>query len=727
MDKTLLADLIAFCGIETRFTDAWGNEAEVQEKNLLTLLAAQGFAIDNDELAKEQLLERQLEIWQQVLDPVSVQKSGQDIQVLLKLAISQANQPLQLTLTTEQGQQHQFQLVATEDAELNHVMLLDDEEFQQYQWTLPLQLELGYHQLDLTVEQQSFNQSLIIAPGACYQPAQFKSQKQWGVSVQLYCVRSEQNWGIGDFADLKQLVTHLSAQGADFIGLNPIHALYPAMPESASPYSPSSRRWLNVIYLSVASLPGYAQCQQVKQLTSAPGFIQQLEAVRATEWVDYKNVTALKLPVLKALYHWFSEHQSQHAELAQSFSVFKQQGGESLLQLALYDAIHAHLISQDQHAWGWPVWPEQYQRPDSDEVQAFAKAHADELDFYCYLQFMAREQLAEVQALAKQKGMLIGLYRDLAVGVSEASTEIWGNPDLYCRDASVGAPPDILGPKGQNWGLPPMLPYQMFRQAYRPMIELFRANMQNSGALRIDHVMALLRLWWVPKGAESAGEGAYIYYPIQDLLGILALESQRHQVVVIGEDLGTVPDGIREILAEYGMYSYRVFFFEQAEDGGYISPAHYPVQAMATLTTHDMPTLIGYWHCGDLELGKKVGLYRDDQLPALFASRHQDKQRILDSLHGHAMLRPDFPSSVDQVGMSTELSHSIQRHVAKGASQLLCLQLEDWMEMTQPVNIPGTSDEYPNWRRKLTMTLEQLAGRDDITALLQQLTSLRHA
>jgi len=727
MDKQLLAELIAFTGIETRFIDAWGNETQVEEKNLLTLLAAQGFAVENAELAKEQLLERKLAYWEQVLDPVAVHKQNQDILLQLKLTIAQANQPLQLRFTSESGQSYEFSLIATDDAELHQVQLLDDEEFQQYQWVLPLQPEAGYHQLVLQLDEQHYSQSLIVAPPACYQPSRFKTEKQWGVSVQLYCVRSEQNWGIGDFADLKQLVTFLSAQGADFIGLNPIHDLYPAMPESASPYSPSSRRWLNIIYLAASAMPGFNQSELVQQLISSAEFQSRLAAARATDWVDYSAVTALKLPVFKALYQWFVANQQSCPELAEAFSVFKQQSGESLLQLALYDAIHAHLISQNPHAWGWPVWPEAYKQPDSDEVKAFAAAHQHELDFYCYLQFMARTQLAEVQALAKDQGMLIGLYRDLAVGVSEASTEIWGNPELYCRQASVGAPPDILGPKGQNWGLPPMLPYQMFQQGYHPMIDLFRANMQNSGALRIDHVMALLRLWWVPKGAESAGEGAYIYYPIQDLLGILALESQRHQVVVIGEDLGTVPVGIREILAEYGMYSYRVFFFEQAEDGGFISPKHYPVQAMATLTTHDMPTLIGYWHCGDLELGKKVGLYRDDQLPALYESRHKDKQRILDSLHGHGMLRADFAHQVDHVGMNTELSHAIQRHVAKGTSQLLCLQLEDWMEMTQPVNIPGTSDEYPNWRRKLTQTLEQLSADQSVCQLLQQLTQLRRS
>src|SRR5690606_38142872 len=342
--------------------------------------------------------------------------------------------------------------------------------------------------------------------------------------------------------------------------------------------------------------------------------------------------------------------------------------------------------------------------PASTAVKQFAKQYKAELDFYCYLQFIAQQQLAAAQQVAKDEGMLLGLYRDLAVGGSEASTEIWANPQLYCRDASVGAPPDPLGPAGQNWGLPPMYPYQLYKQGYQPIIDLLRDNMQAAGALRIDHVMALLRLWWVPKTAENAGGGAYVYYPIMDLLGILALESQRHQAVIIGEDLGTVPDGIRELLGEYGIYSYRVFFFESAADGGYISPAHYPQQAMATLTTHDLPTLIGFWHCDDLRLGKELGLYKDDaQLQNLYAQRHANKQRILDSLHGHAfkgqsILPPDYARSVDHLGMDSTLNYAMQRHLAATSSQLLCLQLEDALQMTQPVNIPGTSTEYPNWR-----------------------------
>ena len=321
--------------------------------------------------------------------------------------------------------------------------------------------------------------------------------------------------------------------------------------------------------------------------------------------------------------------------------------------------------------------------------------------------------------------MTIGLYRDLAVGVSEGSAEIWGNKDLYCTNASVGAPPDVLGPLGQNWGLPPMDPRKLYEQAYQPIIDLFAANMASSGSLRIDHVMALLRLWWVVKG-DDAKEGGYVYYPVDDLLGILALESHRNESLVIGEDLGTVPEEIRAKLADNGVYSYRVFFFEQAEDGGFFSPSHYPIQSMSTLSTHDMPTLIGYWHCLDLELGKDIGLYPTDEiLDVLYADRHQQKQAILNTLHGHGSVSEEVGHDVNMTGMTKALNFGMQVHMAGGSSALLSLQLEDWLEMDKPVNIPGTFNEYPNWRRKLTRNIEDIFDNHDITALAARLTDAR--
>lgn len=726
MDATLQAELIAFCGIETDFNDAWGNPSTVTEQHQLQLLAAQGFDIEDDETARLQLLERQLDFWQQPLQAVSVQRVDEPLQLLLQVALEQANMELVFTLTAENGAEQVFKLTPVE-GELVQVVVLDEVEYHQYQHQLPEQLPTGYHQLSLN--DTAFTQKLIITPGQCFVPQSFSSQKQWGIALQLYGLRSERNWGIGDFTDLSDTVKYLAGVGADFIGLNPIHALYPAMPQSASPYSPSSRRWLNVSYIDVTAMPGFSLCARTQSLVSAPAFVQQLTQQRSKDFVDYSGVMQLKLPVMKSLYQWFvGQKGGSNKALSSAFRQFKADGGASLQQLALYDALHAYLYQQDSMHWGWPNWPEQYRDPQSDAVQAFAAKHQAELDFYCYLQFIAQQQLAQAQQVAKDAGMLLGLYRDLAVGVSEASTEIWGNPDLYCRDASVGAPPDPLGPAGQNWGLPPMYPYQLYKQGYQPFIDLLRANMQHAGALRIDHVMALLRLWWVPKTAENAGGGAYVYYPIMDLLGILALESQRNQAVIIGEDLGTVPEGIRDLLAQYNVYSYRVFFFETAADGGYISPMHYPVQAMATLTTHDLPTLIGFWHCEDLRLGKDLGLYKDDaQLQGLYAQRHASKQRILDSLHGHHSLPGDYSRSAENLGMDQTLNYAMQRHLAATSSQLLCLQLEDALQMTQPVNIPGTSNEYPNWRRKLSEPIEQWSQNHDIRQLFTDISKQRKA
>ena len=729
MDAALLAELIAFCGIETEFNDAWGKPTRVSETQQLELLKAQGFDIEDDDTVRLQLLARQLDFWQQPLQQVSVQRLGEPLQVSLQVALEQANTVIALQLTCEDGQHYTCDLTPV-DGELTQVIVLDEVEYHQYLHELPWQLPAGYHQLAIAGSAQQ--QRLIITPGHCFQPEQFIRHKQWGIALQLYALRSERNWGIGDFTDLSHTLSYLASVGADFIGLNPIHALYPAMPESASPYSPSSRRWLNISYIDVEAMPGFANCSRTKALVEAPGFVSQISEQRSKDYVDYSGVMQLKLPAMKSLYQWFSEQKSTTAkDINKAFKQFKLQGGDSLQQLASYDALHAHLYQQNSDYWGWPNWPEQYRDPESDAVMQFSKQHSAELDFYCYLQFIAQQQLAQAQQVAKNAGMLLGLYRDLAVGVSEASTEIWSNPQLYCRQASVGAPPDPLGPAGQNWGLPPMYPYQLYKQAYQPIIDLLHANMQHAGALRIDHVMALLRLWWVPKSAATAAGGAYVYYPIMDLLGILALESQRNQAVVIGEDLGTVPDGIRELLSDYGVYSYRVFFFETAADGGYISPQHYPQQAMATLTTHDLPTLIGFWHCDDLRLGKELGLYQDEaQLQQLYAERHANKQRILDSLHGHriggdSVLPHDYPRSSEHLGMDKTLNYALQRHLAATSSQLLCLQLEDALEMTQPVNVPGTSSEYPNWRRKLSQPLEQWSQREDIRQLFSDISRIR--
>ncbi|MFZ8200351.1 4-alpha-glucanotransferase [Alteromonas portus] len=726
MTQQLLQQLVEMRGIETQYVDAWGKPATIAESSKAKLLNTLGYDTSSDEKIQSQITQDIKSVWLSPLNPVQVVRNTQDIILAVRLPIELVNDDHTLTVTCENGDvlTHQFTPV---DQEMTTMAHIDDVEFHEYVVTLPLDLPLGYHDVALSADDDEFAHSrLIVAPEACYTPSEIKEGKKiWGLSVQLYCVRSEKNWGIGDFSDLALLIEKAAGVGADFIGLNPIHALYPANPNACSPYGPSSRRWLNYLYIDVTAIDGYDDAS-VQTVVSSDEFKATLEHARSVEHVDYEAVAHVKLAALKAVFDVYDvKYLRKNTKQNKAFKAFVEAGGESLDMLAVYDALQSHLKADGKESWGWPVFPQEFKDYHNPAVAKFKSANQHEVKFYLFLQWIAAQQLEAASNKATDAGMTIGLYRDLAVGVSEGSAEIWGNKDLYCTGASVGAPPDILGPLGQNWGLPPMDPRKLYEQAYQPIIDLFASNMASSGSLRIDHVMALLRLWWVVKG-DHAKDGGYIYYPVDDLLGILALESHRNESLVIGEDLGTVPEEIRGKLADNGVYSYRVFFFEQAEDGGFFSPSHYPVQSMSTLTTHDMPTLIGYWHCLDLELGKEIGLYPTEEiLQTLYADRHENKQSILDTLHGHGSIGDNVGRDVNHTGMNRELNNGMQVHMAGGSSALLSLQLEDWLEMDKPVNIPGTFNEYPNWRRKLTENIESMFDRHDINELASKLTHAR--
>jgi len=722
----VLERLVAERGIESNFIDAWGKPATIKDASKVKLLKAMGYAVENEQELLEQVEDEAAVEWLCALNPVQVVNYEDQLSLAVRVTIDNANDVYQILIQEESGKASTLAFTPI-DYVLTASVEIDDTEIQQYQVTFDQTLGLGYHQLTLQKDDTIVaTMRHISVPTRCYIPTEISQGKKiWGLSVQLYCIRSTRNWGIGDFTDLSRLVKDAAAKGADFVGLNPIHALYPANPDACSPYGPSSRRWLNFMYIDVEAIETFSH-SEVQKWFADESIQSRLDNLRAIEYVDYEGVAELKL---NALEHVFGVYRTQfltkNTKQNKAFKAFIEQGGDSLATLAIFEALQATLKSQGKEFWGWPVFPEQYRDYTGPAVATFAKKHKVRVQFYMFLQWQAAQQYERVSDHAKQTGMLIGLYRDLAVGVSEGSAEIWGNPDLYCIDASVGAPPDILGPLGQNWGLPPMDPQRLFEQGFQPIIDLFASNMKKSGALRIDHVMALLRLWWVYRG-DDASEGGYVYYPVDELLGILALESVRNNSLVIGEDLGTVPEEIRAKLADNGMYSYRLFFFEQAQDGGFYSPSHYPVQSMSTLTTHDMPTLIGYWHCDDLALGKKVGLYPDeDVLQTLYQTRHDNKQQILNTLHGHQSISDSISHDVHHVGMTTELNYGMQTHMAGGSSALLSLQLEDWLQMDKPVNIPGTFSEYPNWKRKLTRNIEDIFSDPAINQLADEISQRR--
>lgn len=629
--------------------------------------------------------------------------------------------------------------------------------------TLPASLKPGYHSLTLsqTLGRQ-WHCRVIVAPPRCYQPAALiNGQKLWGACIQLYTLRSLNNWGIGDFGDLQKMLRDVVRCGLSFVGLNPLHALYPAHPDNASPYSPSSRRWLNIIYIDVNAVEDFQLNAEAEKWWTQAATRQRLNKVRDQEWVDYPAVMALKLEALAIAWRKFIQRDSRDPLLCE-FHQFVRQGGDSLYWYAVHDALNQWMVKEFDTTSNWSTWPVSYQRHDGVKVENFCRQHSGDIDFHCWLQWLAQRQLSACHKVCQQLGIPVGIYRDLAVGEAKYGATTWHDRSLYCMEASIGAPADPLGPQGQNWQLSPINPHRLIQCAYQPFIDLLRANMQDCGALRIDHVMSLMRLWWVPDGCDAA-DGGYVNYPLDDLLAILVLESQRNQCMIIGEDLGTVPPQLREKLAARGVYSYRVLYFEtvpaavnradiepsqpldnkkakntQPQPVQQLSqqrfsqqplqkqmlplPQQWPVQSLATINTHDLPTLRSYWELDDLRLGRELGLYPSvSQFHSLSEQRQQHKEAIIDSLYrDHCLIQRNSHQAQwngkkvknTPPGLHTTLTpvlrKAIYRYIANCNSALVGVQPEDWLDMLLPVNIPGTSDQYANWRRKLPRTLEEI-------------------
>jgi 4-alpha-glucanotransferase len=592
---------------------------------------------------------------------------------------------------------------------------------------LPADLPPGYHRLRLEHEFAGKESvPLIVSPDKCYEPPALTKEslaggaRLWGVAVQLYALRSPENWGIGDFSDLKELLRLAAAAGADFVGISPVHALFPSDPLLFSPYSASSRHALNVMFIDVASVLEVQGSRRALAMIGDPVFRARLAKVRASAQVDYAAVASLKMPVLQAAFERFrSEHLARHTTRAAACRAFLRERGEPMRLHTLFDAIDGYFRRHQGTASGWHNWPEEYRRPDHPAVRRFAETHADEVDFHGYLQWLAAEQLGAVRQLARELKLSVGIYGDYAVGVNASGSETWSDQSVYCTGAAIGAPPDPLGIAGQEWGIPPQDPRALKRAAYAPFVALVRASMRNCGALRLDHVMALFRQWWVPRGLKSA-DGGYVHYPLEELLGVVALESQREQCLVVGEDLGVVPDEIRRALPQFGVYHYKVVMFEQ-RNGKFVAPADYVRHALATVTTHDLPTLHGWWSGHDVDLWEKLGFYPDAGAAARArGERAEARERLLRALRAEGLW---MDASLPEY--SAELGRAVHVYLGRTRSALVTVQLEDMIGMLEPVNVPGTSSEYSNWTRRMTASAAEIFARADVRALATAMCEAR--
>jgi 4-alpha-glucanotransferase len=721
-----LQRLAAEYGIAEEYHDVWGRRHRVSDAVLRAILAAMRVDAASEQSIAGALLALAQSRCRQCLPPMTVVRANaRPWRVRVHLPLRFVRRALEWRVFDEDGVEHRC-------AVPHDVMQIpDDAPKPCVALELPLDVPLpnGYHAIELRADADRVaTGTLAVAPHACYRPPALRAGgRAWGIALQLYGVRSARNWGIGDFTDLGAIVEQWGDAGVDFVGVNPLHALFAHNPAHASPYSPSSRLFLNVLYIDVEAVAEFAHCREAVERVASPAFQASLAALRDAPLVDYAGVAALKMPMLERLYAQARDDARTHATSRWSaFDAFKTAGGEALRRQALFDALQSHFFSRDPAVWGWPAWPEPYRDPAAPAITAFADEHAERIDFFAWLQWQADSQRAAVAARARRSGLAIGLYTDLAVSIDRGGADAWAHQHAYAMTASVGAPPDAFNVKGQDWGLPPMIPECLRDAGYVPFIETLRANMRNAGALRIDHVMGLLRLYWVPSGAAAA-DGAYVHYPLADLLGLLALESERHRCLVIGEDLGTVPDEVRAALAANDVLSYRVLLFERDGTGNFNAPSQYPEAALATTSTHDLPTLAGWWEGRDIALRASHGhLGPDADLQAQMAGRIDDRGRLLAALARAGLLPADTPLDPLAVPLLTPaIATALQMFLARTPSALLAVQPEDVLGVVEQANLPGTTFEHPNWRRKLPVALEQVAADGRLRALASSIASER--
>jgi 4-alpha-glucanotransferase len=526
-------------------------------------------------------------------------------------------------------------------------ILCEDGEVRHVDGELPDDFPLGYHWLHSPEGQR---RRLIVSPGRCWLP----EDRAWGWAVQLYAARSRDSWGIGELADLRAIRRMAADQGAGFLLINPLHAVAPTAGQEASPYLPATRRFRNPLYLRVSEVPG------------ADGVDLEEDAGRALSegsLIDRDAIWARKREVLMRI---FFAHGGGEA-----FARWREEQGQPLQDWATWAAI------VEEHGGDWHTWPQELRRPESPELAAYVEQHGAVVAFHAWLQWAL-----DLQFTAATGDMTV--IQDLPIGFAGGGADAWAWQDVLAEGVSVGAPPDAFNSQGQDWGSPPLIPWRLRDADYEPFIQSIRATMAGAGGLRIDHVMGLFRLWWVPSDG-SAADGAYVRYPAEDLLDIVALESHRARALVVGEDLGTVENGVREAMAEHGVLSYRLLWFEDDD------PAEWPAEAMAAITTHDLPTVAGLWTGEDVEEQREYGTGTDEEL-------ERGRTSLLEHLPGLAGGAP----VEDAVVRGHEL-------LARAPSLLLSATLDDAVGELRRPNMPGTVDR-PNWSIPLTVMVEDLPG-----------------
>lgn len=698
-----IEELAFICGILPEYYDISGRKHITSLETKKRILRAMKINTDSLEDIKRELEERKQKPFREFMEPV--------------LALSESEQPAVITVYIPdegyEGKMEFILVIEDEEGKKEEYILGEVDIYISGEYHIGLQkyikvnlkiasvLKRGYYRIYViykrgnrsVIEKEGM---LIIAPDSCYMDDRLLKGKTWGLAVQLYSLNSSRSWGVGDFRDLRDTIHWIWTLGGGFVGINPLHALSNRMPYGISPYYPISRIYKNFIYIDVESIPEIRESADALGIIHSNEFQRKLKELREAAFVNYEEVAKLKEDFLRIAFNLFyNKHYINNTERALRFKKFISSHGEDLENFCFF-LYRSNIKNGDLKNGENDSPPEDLEK---------------ELLFYKFVQWIIDEQMEEISQYIKELGLSVGLYHDLAVSFDNGGFDAWYWRDIVAEGVSIGAPPDDFNPEGQIWGIPPLIPDGLRQTRYEIFIKTLRNNMKHCGALRIDHAASLFRLFWIPEGM-SAKDGAYVIYPSKDLLKIIAFESVRNRTMIIVEDLGTITDEMRDGFRRYGMLTSKVFYFEKNyPDPSFKAPEDYPEMSVCMVTTHDLPTLYGYWSGHDLKIKRGLGIIKDDLgLERLFRSREDEKRHLILALKRsgiEAGISDDTVNSLPE--MSNQLCMAIYKFLSLTPCKLLSVNIEDILGILDQQNIPGTNTGvYPNWMRRIPIKLEDL-------------------
>lgn len=707
-----LTNLAEMVGISSSYIDKTGKKHDTSDEVRRFFLEAMGIKAKNDNEIEAEI--------KRVSEPLLIEEVlafYEDEEILIKI---KANGVFKAILSNEKGE-------LVEELKVN-----GNEDF-----SFKVSL-FGYYNLKVEEEggDKKAESFIIYAPKYCYLPQFIKNREHiFGVSLMMYALKSDNSIGIGDFGDLEEIIKLTAKNGGDVVGLSPLGAMSPyTLPKSflnmfkgdVSPYRTLSRLFLNYAYISLKDVEDYKNSADVLNFMNEEEVKNEIRRLNESDKVLYTPVLMLKLKILSLMYDEFINNGS--VERKEDFLRYKEEKGAELYNLCLFEA----LLERNNEVFFWRFWMDGTDDINSLITKEFASENKKRIDVFAYCHWIADLQLKKLQNMAVELGMKVGLYTDMPIGAASNGAEVWENTEAYVLDAGIGAPADPMRPRGQSWGFTPYHPHVLRKQKYAPFIKLARENMINSGALRIDHAMGLLRLFWgFFEEGNPVVQGAYVYYDMKVLTAILAIESNRAKCLIIGEDLGTVPEGFREYMAEHGLLSYKVFFRQKEKDGSFIKPCNYDYMSLAQSSTHDQATSVGFWCNEDIEVFKKCGLYvNDEQYVSNLQGRQKDRVNMIKAFDDEKIIQEAQKIKMEESAeKGDDVIDGIERIVnvfgAKTNSALYLVRLCDIYAQKVLDNAPGTIDEYTNWRVKLSHNIEMIKRTDNFEVIMNDIKKYR--